>query len=203
VTSDVEMRQLLSTIRHACGNVLLLLTRGDGIAITAHRVAGSALQYGALISALVYLSWAELQLGNHSTVVKHTTDFFQIYKLGTNGQPVPRSAIAVMLTYAVEALCATNRSAQALRLMSTIELGDVLAETAVTGHAEALFITLCVAHIMNGAWAKAVALANHVVSKFQSRYAQLLLVYIELAQGNREKALDILEKTPILAPDAA
>ena len=213
-------RQLCLEVKQAAGNALLLLCKGETVVATASRLQHTS-SFRALLAALTFLSWAELQFGNYPAVAKHTLDYFTLFKQAGSGaasllssnytSPVMVSfsaaarnqTTAAMLTYAVEALCALSRSAQAVKLLASLELGDVIADTAHTGQAEALFISLCVAHVMNGAWVKAVAVAQHVIAKYTSPFAQLLLVYIELAQGNRDKAMDLLERMPVVIPRAA
>jgi hypothetical protein len=53
---------------------------------------------------------------------------------------------------------------------------------------------------MNGHWVKATNVAQHVVSKLSGTNAHLLLIYLELAQGNTDAALAIAEKQPVRPP---
>ena len=148
---------------------------------------------------LSYLCYVELCKGNAPLAVAYCEDFFTALEAECLKKPPPyvAKAKAIVLCYYVEALCSCNRAPAALKTLQDLDLGSLVADAVPNSSIEALLVNLCVVHIANGNWAKAFSVATSVLGKLSIPHATLVQVYLELAQGNREGALDIVEKKPI------
>jgi len=127
-----------------------------------------------------------------------------------------------MLCYAVEALCTCNKAPQALKILQSSDLGELIVDSNFANgdnnnsnnssgkgsglldqtYQDALLVNVCIAHIANGNWQKALSIGTSLLPRLYQRSpnAVLLAAYLELARGNREKALEIFEKVPLREP---
>jgi hypothetical protein len=195
VTVPSGAAPLINATAQALQNALcLLVERNERLAEAAKRLAlvhETALLLDAVLCMLAYV---ELTRGNHGAVIAIATEYATIER-DVRHATLPRTQ-AVMACYHVEALCSANRNSQALRVLQNMNLGNLVSNKAPNAAIEALMLNVCVAYIMNGQWTKAIQLSQQLVAKLQGPVAQLLLAYIDLAQGNRASAAETISTLP-------
>jgi hypothetical protein len=62
-------------------------------------------------------------------------------------------------------------------------------------NAEALFVNLVIVSVVNGHYARAQEILSNILAKGPTQRTYVLLqVYLDLAQGNRDKAVEVIRK---------
>ena len=183
-----------------------------------HYASGSTQNFRTIQHALAYLCFIETLRQNFSVVYKVGSDLLGVHKTHAL---LPDVHVTVV-TLVTEALCHLNKPALALKVLQAASLPDFVALTAVGDkteaarqkqRVEALFVNVAVVHIAAGSWKQAQTIITSLLSKVAastapagapaavppfsaSKLASLLQIYLELAQGNKEKALELLGKCP-------
>lgn len=192
----------------------LVATPGRTLAASIEHMANSGrssdvklLQY-----SLLYHAAADIALSNFSSAVVTLTSLSSILRGGQN--PDLQAAALLLRT---EALCRVGKTKDALFVLSNASLGELFTHADRTDvqaqrcRVEALFVNLAVVQIGNGSWRNAQTLIASLIAKISNgsatttaaRAAHLLQVYLELAQGNKERALELFLKAPLSVPIVA
>lgn len=153
--------------------------------------------------AWIYTAASEMLLENYSVAHRFANDLLTLHKT----RPILPDIHATALLYAAECCLRLNKSQQALKLLAAAPLSELLivGPTVTDGQqksrTEALFVNLVLVHIANGSWKQAQAIVSALMSKvaasptsLSSRTAALLQVYLDLAQGNREKVTEGIQR---------
>jgi len=198
--ATVGSMSLLTAASQALNNAIFMLRdgRSEPVATVAKRLQAND-QLLLWLAVQCHLAYTELCKGNAPVAVKACDDFFAALDAvpGALSGTAVAAMRGVMLCYHVEALCQTNQQVAALKILQSVDLGNLIAESVPSATVEALFVNLCVVHIANGSWTKAFSIAASVLSKLSAPHATLLQVYLDLAQGNTAGALDLVEKKPL------
>lgn len=189
-------------------------------------VAAAPVGQQELIQVLyLHLVYVALHRGNPQTAARFVSHYFSVRCAAWSNN---RDATATMLCYAVEAHCTVQRAPAALKLLQTHDLGELILSNnseagagSASGNAaaggaanqaaaglldqgltDAMLINVCVAQLASGNWQKALALGASLLPRLQQRSpnAVLLAAYLELVRGNRDKALELFEKSPLREP---
>lgn len=203
-TSTDALSVAYNQATQAFHNALALLVdyKAESLASAAARLSNSG--FVALAQSLAGLCYVELSKGNYPAAVLHHSEFTTVRAL--RPKLVSADLVASVACYGAEALCACNKPAQALKHLQSLDFNELMVGTsdddspAKDENVEALFINLTIAHIMAGQWAKALSIGQSVLPKFKSKFSTLLQVYLDLAQGNKEKALEVLENSDLRPP---
>eukprot|EP00759_Apiculatamorpha_spiralis_P033646 PhF_6_TR34961/c0_g1_i1/m.50742 len=184
-TPTAKERQLLETAEVALRQAL---------EITAH-TTNIVLQP----TIYCYLTYIALCQRNYNLALQ----FYATFEAGTG--KLDKNLALIMASYNVEALCMSGQSHVALRFLSTVQLSDYIdthpKEDLVAVDAEALFVNLIIASIVAGHYGKAADILTNVLAKNTTKRNYVLLqVYLELAQGNRDKAIEVIRKHTALPP---
>ena len=163
--------------------------------------------------AMLYQAAADIALGNFSSANTTLTSLASIMRAGQN--PDLQAAVLLLRT---EALCRLGKVKDALFVLSNASLGELLTQAdrvdvnAQRCRVEALFVNLAVVQIGNGSWRNAQTLIASLIAKITNaptanttavRAAHLVQIYFELAQGNKERALELFVKAPLSVPIVA
>lgn len=173
-------------------------------AVTLASQQGQTLQYSHILGAYVNLA-----RGDPGAAFTHCQQLLQMHN--SRESPLNADVHTAALNYAAEALCHMNRPELALKTLQASNLADLVAggeraAPAQKAAVEALFVNLAIVHILNGSWKQAQNVVNAIVSKFvrtpggvvspAAKAAGILEVYLELALGNQDKALELLSGRP-------
>jgi hypothetical protein len=181
--------------------------------------------FGLLQTAWLQAAFFASIQRNYSVALRYCNDLITAYqKQHSNKQTlasvpaqrrISNDSVLTAVAYALEAYCFVNRPGAAVRLLQSISLGELLSGgDGIPGGrkqgVESLFVNLCIVHIANGSFKHAQAIAATVLSRLApspsqsltpaAKCAFLLQTVLELAQGNVDKASELLSKTPILPP---
>lgn len=131
--------------------------------------------------------------------------------------PLPANLHATLLIYVVEALVHLNDPERAMRILRRASLSTLVTgsasdpvDAAQRSRVEALFVNLTVSHILTGSWNQAHSIMESLLRKIYDAapagtaefppqrdvmFAYCTLeVFLELAQGNQEKAAEWMSK---------
>ncbi|CCW63263.1 unnamed protein product [Phytomonas sp. EM1] len=131
--------------------------------------------------------------------------------------PLPTTVHATLLSYMVEALIHLNDPSCALKVLRRASLSSLInnpatesVDVAQRSRLEVLFINLAVTHVLTGSWNQAHVIMDSVLAKLyeaapsasneyrperEALFAyQMLAIFLDLAQGNQEKAAEWLTK---------
>lgn len=103
----------------------------------------------------------------------------------------------VILSYIAEALCWLNKPSEALQILHGVNLQELLADKMVEmnrRNAESLFVNLSIVHILQSKYQRAQECVKQFIARSSSNHSILLQIYLDLVQGNREHAYDLLKK---------
>lgn len=132
-------------------------------------------------------------------------------------RPLPANLHATLLTYVVEALVHLNDQDRAMKVLRRASLSSLVTgsstdpvDAAQRSRVEALFVNLAVSHILTGSWNQAHSIMESLLRKIydaasagtaeytperDTMFAYCILeVFLELAQGNQEKATEWMSK---------
>ncbi len=183
-----------------------------------HYANGCTQHFRTLQHALTYLCYVETLRQNFSVVHKVGSDLLAVHKTHALMPDVHVTVVSLI----TEALCHLNKPALALRVLQAASLQDFVALSAANdkGEAvrqkqrvEALFVNVAIVHIAAGSWRQAQTIITSLLNKVangssataypvvcvappfsSAKLASLLQIYLELAQGNRDRALELLGK---------
>lgn len=212
VSNGDTRRVYLIVANRAAHNCISLLTNSRSLqeAVDSLTGDGRVHDFRTLQYAYVYAAASELLMENYAVTIKLASDL-----LAVRSRPINADVHAAALLYLSDAYCRVNRPQQALKVLSGAPLGELLVGAERTDgqqkqRTEALFVNLVIVHICNGSWKQAQALVASLVQKIGNQQntlvghtAALLQVYLDLAQGNREKVLEQLSKSVMLGVPAA
>jgi hypothetical protein len=168
-------------------------------------------QMEALQQTLLHLAYVELLRRNATAAAKHAMAYLSVRSEdGAVQWNADRDGALLAMCYASEALCATGRAAAALKLLQNCDLGDLLSapesgSVAAAANVGAAVGAACLSQVIGGgAWGKAATVAGALLPNLAQTattpQTQMLAAYIELARGNKEKAVELLSKMPLRAP---
>lgn len=212
--SEVPSFALDIAIRAVDNALCILVPSGKNVAATAKLLAaaGKSSQLKILQHVLLFACFIELQRHNYSVAASIGAD---LIGLNVKEHPLAADILATAITYTVEALCMLNRPMAALKILQMMNVSEIVTPDASADskmRVEALFVNLVIAHIANGSWKSAHVLVTNLLNKFSgpevedasrntvAKCATLLQVFIELAQGKREKAVEYLSSSPVYPP---
>ncbi|CCW70027.1 unnamed protein product [Phytomonas sp. Hart1] len=199
--------QAAVAIRNA---LFLLIPKGHSLssALDAFPEAAQILQHASLYWVALELFRKNYQVANEvgeqllNTHEKH---------------PLPSTVHATLLSYMVEVLIHLNDPSCALRVLRRASLSSLInsqstesVDAAQRSRVEVLFINLAVTHVLTGSWNQAHMVMDSVLGKLyevapsasteyrperEALFAyQMLAIFLDLAQGNQEKASEWLNK---------
>ncbi|EAN78269.1 CCR4-NOT transcription complex subunit 10, putative [Trypanosoma equiperdum] len=166
--------------------------------------------------ALFYWCALEIVRKNYTVVVNVGSDLLLLH----DRRPLSPNLHTALLSYMVEALVHLNEPDRALKVLRRSSLSSLVAgsppeqlDAYQQGRVEVLFINLAITHIVNGSWSQATSVVDSLLSKlYETRAAKekdesssgnnqdavlayhLLVIFLELAQGNQEKAQEALQR---------
>jgi tetratricopeptide (TPR) repeat protein len=147
--------------------------------------------YGSLIQAVyVYMSYVALAMNNPSVALYEAKQLL-------NMPNCSRENKIVVLSYIAEALCWLNKPSEALQILHGVNLQELLADKMIElnkKNAESLFVNLSIVHILQSKFQRAQECVKQFISRSSSNHSILLQIYLDLVQGNREHAYDLLKK---------
>ena len=196
--------------------VVLLIPTGCTVAeaVEKHFAVGGSQNYKLMQYVVSHLAFVELQRQNYAMVVDVVNDILSLHK---QHALLPDVHIT-LITYAAEALCHINRPSHALKVLQAASFSELVSSSEKLDgqrqRVECLFANLCIVHIATSSWKQAQTLINSLMSKFTAsgnasptspgfKSAILLQIFLELAQGNKERAQEIFAKYPISPPASA
>ncbi|RNF23969.1 uncharacterized protein Tco025E_02673 [Trypanosoma conorhini] len=200
-----------STVQNA---LMLLLPQGH--------TAASAMEafphnFQLIHFALFYWCALEICRKNYTVVVNVGYDLLSLHER----RPLSPNLHAALLSYMVEALIHLNEPERALKVLRRSSLSSLVLgssseplDSHQQGRVEALFVNLAITHIANGLWNQATSVVESLLAKvYEGRAAKekegggttsntgnqsvvlayhMLVIFLELAQGNQEKAKEAL-----------
>eukprot|EP00760_Papus_ankaliazontas_P024225 PhM_4_TR214/c0_g1_i1/m.74576/K12607/CNOT10; CCR4-NOT transcription complex subunit 10 len=148
------------------------------------------------------MAYAALCLDDYNVAYGHCKRFFELWEAA--GKTDKASGLCVM-SYQVEALCMMAQPRDALRILSTLPLSDIVEpsrkDESNAPNTEALFLNLVVAAVLNGHYQRAHEILTNITARNTSeRCLTVLKVYLELALGNREKAVELIRRHTMPQP---
>lgn len=217
-TTEPYAMKLLAA--NALQNALFLLLPPGATLATC--LEGASPQMAPLIQHVV-VYWAALELFNENyvTTVEVGSALLQCCRQVAEKEPkypLPSNLHATLLSYVTEALIHLNDPDRALNILNNASLSSLLkskvqhdhADVAQRSRIECVFVNLAITHILTGSWLQASNILESLLAKIMESASpamleyrperdalfayQLLSIFVELAQGNKEKALDIMNK---------
>jgi tetratricopeptide (TPR) repeat protein len=191
--------------RRAAQNCIQLLG-GHSLAATADALytEGRVQEYRTLQYAFLYNAASALLLQDYAVSIKYAAELLAVHK----SRPILPDVQSSALLHIVEAHCRLNKPGAALKALSSASLGELLSSTDRTDgqqkqRTEALFVNLVLVHLGCGNYKQAQSIISTLIPKLTSgasatsasgRTAALLLAYVDLALGNKEKVIEQLSK---------
>ncbi|ESL10014.1 hypothetical protein TRSC58_02258 [Trypanosoma rangeli SC58] len=200
-----------STVQNA---LLLLLPRGHTAA-----TAMEAFPHNVQLIHFALFYWCALEIcrKNYIVVVNVGYDLLSLHER----RPLSPNLHAALLSYMVEALIHLNEPERALKVLRRSSLSSLVLgssseplDSHQQGRVEALFVNLAITHIANGLWNQASSVVESLLAKvYEGRAVKekegtssssntsnqgvilayhMLAIFLELAQGNQEKAQEAL-----------
>jgi tetratricopeptide (TPR) repeat protein len=163
--------------------------------------------------AMLYWIALELNRRNYMAAAEAGQELLNAHER----HPLPSNLHATLLIYVVEALVHLNDPERAMKVLRRASLSTLLTgsaadpvDTAQRSRVEALFVNLTVSHILTGSWNQAHSIMESLLRKIYDAapagtteftpqrdvmFAYCTLeVFLELAQGNQEKAAEWMSK---------
>ncbi|KPA81765.1 hypothetical protein ABB37_04050 [Leptomonas pyrrhocoris] len=190
--------------------LFLLVPKGHTFssAVEAFPHERTLLQY-----AMLYWIALELNRRNYMAAVEAGQELLNAHER----YPLPSNLHATLLIYTVEALVHLNDPERAMKILRRASLQALVTgsasdpvDAAQRSRVEALFVNLTVSHILTGSWNQAHAIMESLLRKIyeaapagaaefmpqrDTMFAYCTLeVFLELAQGNQEKAAEWMSK---------
>lgn len=208
---DPAVLQLERSAAAAVQNALYqLIPAGQDFAaaLKAYPHNETLLQY-----AMLYWVALELRRQNYVVAVQVGQQLLKSQELN----PLPPTVYATLLCYLVECLVHLNNPEQAMNVLRSAALSHLVTgashefvDKAQRSRVEAVFIKLAITHILTGSWQRAHVVVDSLLQKLYETMPQgateykperdtmfayqLLNIFLELAQGNQEKAGEWLSK---------
>ncbi|KAH8620668.1 hypothetical protein ERJ75_000044200 [Trypanosoma vivax] len=186
-----------------------------------HHTAASAIEafpYNAQLIHFALFYWCALEITrkNYAVVANVGYDLLSLHER----RPLSPNLHAALLSYMVEALVYLNEPDRALKVARRSSLSSLVLNSSVEqldsyqkSRVEALFINVAITHIANGSWNQATSVVESLLAKIHEGRAakedensittpggqeallayHLLVIFLELAQGNQEKAQETLQ----------
>lgn len=210
LTGDAQRRVYLVVASKAIQNCVHLL-KGNCFAegVEAAFSQGRSSDYKLLQYSYIYGAAIEMLQQNYSVAIRLCSDLIAQHK----SRPLMIDVHATALLYLSEAYCRVNKCKKALDVLAGASLGELLLTVDRTDgqqrlRTEALFVNLVLVHIANGSFKQAQTLMSSLIAKIANsqnstvaaRTAVVLQVYLDLAQGNKDKALETMAKTAMAVP---
>jgi len=170
--------------------------------------AGRATQVTVLQYTLANACYLALLKQNYNVAARIGSDLIALHRQ----KPFPVSLYTSITVWTTEALCHISKPGLAIKTLQSVSFSEMLTDSADLAQrlrVESLLINLAVSHILQQSWRSALALITTLVARIASdpagstvvsRIATILQVYVELAQGNKEKALENFNKGPLPLP---
>jgi hypothetical protein len=143
-----------------------------------------------LQAAYVDMAYVALALNNPSVALHEAKQLL-------NTPNCSKENKIVTLSYIAEALCWLNKPAEALQILHSVNLQELLADKMSDlnrRNAEALFVNLSIVHIMQNKYQRAQECIKQFISRSSSHHSILLQIYLDLVQGNKERVNELLSK---------
>ncbi|CAD2213228.1 hypothetical protein, conserved [Angomonas deanei] len=179
-----------------------------------YATAVEAFHHNEQITTHAMLSWVALEVmrKNYSVAVEVGQQVLSAH----SHRPLNASVHTALLCYLVEALVQLNDADRAMKVLRQTSLSQLVSssteklDSAHRCRVETLFINLTVTHILNGSWTQAHSIMESLLIKMMESQpasatdfrperevqfaCQILGIFLELAQGNREKAAETLSR---------
>lgn len=163
--------------------------------------------------AMLYWISLELHRHNYMAVAEAGQELLNTHER----HPLPPNLHATLIVYLVEALVHLNDPDRSMKVLRRATLSSLVSGSATDpvdpaqrSRMEAVFVSLAVTHILNGSWNQAHSVMDSLLQKIYdaapataAEYQperdvmfayHTLAVFLELAQGNQEKAAECLAK---------
>ncbi|GET93709.1 hypothetical protein, conserved [Leishmania tarentolae] len=163
--------------------------------------------------AMLYWVALELSRGNYIAAVEAGQELLNAHERHS----LPSNVHATLLIYVVEALVHLNDQDRAMKILRRVSLSSLVTgstndplDAAQRSRVEALFVNLTISHILTGSWNQAHSIMESLLRKIyeaapagtaeytperDTMFAYCILeVFLELAQGNQEKAAEWMLK---------
>ncbi|KAG5465936.1 hypothetical protein CUR178_00651 [Leishmania enriettii] len=163
--------------------------------------------------AMLYWVALELSRRNYMAAAEAGQELLNAHER----HPLPSNLHATLLIYVVEALVHLNDQDRAMKVLRRASLSSLVTgsssdplDAAQRSRIEALFVNLTISHILTGSWNQAHSIMESLMRKIyeaapasaadytperDTMFAYCILeVFLELAQGNQEKAAEWMSK---------